>query len=66
MARLLTGMILATHWVLAVGIAHTTTLLAAAADATAQRQPLQQPHLPGCTPTPRDPRPAPAKRSLFT
>ena len=64
-ARLLTGMVLATHWVLAVGIAHTTTLLAAA-DAAAGRQPLHQPHLPGLAPTPRDPRPAPAKRSLFT
>ncbi len=65
-ARLLTGMVLATHWVLAVGIAHTTTLLAAAAGSTTERQPLQQRHLPGCAPTPRDPRPAPAKRSLFT
>lgn len=65
-ARLLTGMVLATHWVLAVGIAHTTTLLAAAAGATTERQPLQQPHLPGLAPIPRDPRPAPAKRSLFT
>jgi hypothetical protein len=62
--RLLTGMVLATLWTLAIAIAHTTTLLAAAA--AAQRQPLQQPHLPGCEPIPRDPRPWPAQRSLFT
>lgn len=70
-ARLLTGMIVATYWVLARPpfgrrrIAHTTALLAAAGSAT-ERRPLQQPHLPGCAPVPRDPRPAPAKRSLFT
>lgn len=63
--RLLTGVVLATLWTLAIAIAHTTVLLAAAASA-AQRQPLQQPHLPGLAPTPRDSRPWPAKRSLFT
>jgi len=65
-ARLLTGMILATYWVLAIGIAHTSTLLAATAETAARRRPLEQPHLPGCAPAPRDPRPAPAKKSLFT
>lgn len=64
-ARLLTGLVLATWWTLAIGLAHTTTLLATAAR-PAPRQPVLQPHLPGCAPVPRDPRPWPAKRSLLT
>jgi hypothetical protein len=63
--RLLTGMVLATLWTLAIAIAHTSSLLATAKP-TGQRQPLRQLYLPGCAPMPRDPRPAFAKRSLFT
>ncbi len=63
-ARLLTGLVLATCWTLAIGLAHTTTLCAA--HRPAPRQPLVQPHLPGCAPVRRDPRPWPAKRSLLT
>jgi hypothetical protein len=78
LGRLLTGMVLATWWVLAIGIAHTTTLFAPASVTTdtpapqephasrPPRTPLQQLPLPGCAPTPRDRRPWPAKRSLFT
>jgi hypothetical protein len=63
-ARLLTGMVLATLWTLAIGIAHTTSALAAAPQRRRRRR--RQPRLPGCAPKPRDPRPPLAKRSLFS
>lgn len=64
--RLLTGLVLATMWTLAIAVAHTSVLQVAAAAPAPAESPLQQPYLPGCAPAPRDDRPWPAKQSLFT
>lgn len=64
--RLLTGMVLATLWVLAIAVAHAATLPATVADAMEPPSPRHQPYLPGCAPAPRDDRPWPAKQSCFT